>query len=220
MFDLELAVSEWRQRMMAAGIENPAPLEELELHLRDEIERQKNLGLSVDEAFEAAVENFGESRVLQREFGKVRRGRLVLRAIGLSLGWLLVACGLGYCVLDWEFSWNFIGFHTKWNWEFAAIQSGILIVAICFWFLAKASRDWGSRAVSLLVCLALAVCAAMWLHADESAHGIFGGHYTVPFGYRCARTLALCWPGFIWAWWLRRHLMDAKDLRAAARAEA
>ena len=40
MFDLERAVSEWRKRMMAAGIESPAPLQELELHLRDEIEHR------------------------------------------------------------------------------------------------------------------------------------------------------------------------------------
>ena len=40
MFDLEKSIKDWRWQMFAAGIETPVPLEELEIHLRDEIERQ------------------------------------------------------------------------------------------------------------------------------------------------------------------------------------
>jgi len=32
MFNLEQAIADWRQKMLAAGIETPVPLEELELH--------------------------------------------------------------------------------------------------------------------------------------------------------------------------------------------
>ena len=38
--------------MLAAGIKTPVPLEELESHLREEIEQQTKLGLSEAEAFE------------------------------------------------------------------------------------------------------------------------------------------------------------------------
>ena len=41
MFDLEKAIANWRKQMLAAGIKMPAPLEELEIHLREEIEQQR-----------------------------------------------------------------------------------------------------------------------------------------------------------------------------------
>ena len=44
MFNLEQAITEWRQRMLAAGLRSPVPLDELESHLRDEIERQVRAG--------------------------------------------------------------------------------------------------------------------------------------------------------------------------------
>jgi len=37
MFSLEKSISEWRRQMLAAGIKTPVPLEELEIHLREEI---------------------------------------------------------------------------------------------------------------------------------------------------------------------------------------
>ena len=40
MFNLETAVAEWRQELLAAGIKAPEPLEELESHLREEIDGQ------------------------------------------------------------------------------------------------------------------------------------------------------------------------------------
>ncbi|MGO8763935.1 MAG: hypothetical protein ACLQSR_02225 [Limisphaerales bacterium] len=41
MFNIEEAIAEWRRQMLAAGIEAPVPLEELENHLREEIEQQE-----------------------------------------------------------------------------------------------------------------------------------------------------------------------------------
>ena len=37
MSDLEQSIAEWRKQMLAAGIETPVPLEELEIHLREDI---------------------------------------------------------------------------------------------------------------------------------------------------------------------------------------
>jgi len=39
MFELEKSIADWRRQMLAAGIKSPLPLEELEIHLREEIER-------------------------------------------------------------------------------------------------------------------------------------------------------------------------------------
>ena len=72
MFDLEKAIADWRKQMLAAGIQTPAPLEELEIHLREEIEMQMKSGLSEQEVFNAAVLQIGQTDVLKTEFAKVR----------------------------------------------------------------------------------------------------------------------------------------------------
>jgi hypothetical protein len=73
MFDLEQSISEWRKQMLAAGIKFPVPLEELEIHLREEIERQMKSGLSEQKAFEMSVQQIGQPKMLKREFKKVER---------------------------------------------------------------------------------------------------------------------------------------------------
>ena len=80
MFDLEQAIADWRQQMLAADIKSPVPLDELETHLRDEIEQQAKAGLSEEEALKAAVKNLGPAPMLQPEFKKVK----ARRAIGWS----------------------------------------------------------------------------------------------------------------------------------------
>jgi hypothetical protein len=39
MFNLEEAILEWRRQMLIAGITSPIPLDELEIHLRDDLEQ-------------------------------------------------------------------------------------------------------------------------------------------------------------------------------------
>ena len=73
MFDLEKAISDWRQRMLAAGIKTPVPLEELENHLREEIERQTKSGLNEQKAFESSIRQIGPPKALKREFKKSDR---------------------------------------------------------------------------------------------------------------------------------------------------
>jgi len=71
MFDLKQSIAEWRRQMLAAGIKTPVPLEELESHLRDEIERQTKSGRSEAEAFKSAVQTIGPAHTVQKEFEKV-----------------------------------------------------------------------------------------------------------------------------------------------------
>ena len=70
MFDLEQSIAQWRQQMLAAGIKAPVPLEELESHLREEIERQIQSGASDQEAFQRTVLQIGQAKELKAEFGK------------------------------------------------------------------------------------------------------------------------------------------------------
>src|SRR5215472_8945701 len=71
MFDFEQAIAEWRRKMTAAGIKTPVPLEELESHLREEIDRQIRAGLTHEQAFALAVERIDQGTQLRQEFGKV-----------------------------------------------------------------------------------------------------------------------------------------------------
>ncbi len=70
MFNLDQAVAEWRRQMLAAGIRSPVPLEELESHLREDVEQQTRLGKTTQQAFETAIERLGPARTLKPEFDK------------------------------------------------------------------------------------------------------------------------------------------------------
>ena len=70
MFNLEQAIAEWRQQMLATGIQTPVPLEELEIHLREEIERQTKAGLTPQDAFISAVQKLGTAQAVRAEFEK------------------------------------------------------------------------------------------------------------------------------------------------------
>jgi hypothetical protein len=68
--ELEKSIADWRWQMLAAGIKAPEPLEELELHLRDEVDQQLRLTADPAEAFAAAVQRMGDPLDLKREFSK------------------------------------------------------------------------------------------------------------------------------------------------------
>ena len=71
MFNLERAITNWRRQMLAAGIKSPVPLDELEAHLRDEIEQQVQSGVNEPQAFERAAKQIGQATALDPEFRKV-----------------------------------------------------------------------------------------------------------------------------------------------------
>jgi hypothetical protein len=73
MFDLERSISEWRRQMLAAGIKTPVPLEELEIHLREEVERQIKLGLGEQKALKISIQQIGQPKALNSEFRKSER---------------------------------------------------------------------------------------------------------------------------------------------------
>ena len=86
MFDPEKTIAEWRRQMLAAGINTPVPLEELESHLRDDIEQQMRSGVNAQWAFEAAVQRMGQASALKSEFKKSERTfmkRTVIILIGI-----------------------------------------------------------------------------------------------------------------------------------------
>jgi hypothetical protein len=82
MFDLEQAIAEWRKQMLAAGIRTPVPLEELEIHLREEIAEQKKSGIREPKAFESAVQRIGRTDEIQAEFQKTEAEARHKRLLG------------------------------------------------------------------------------------------------------------------------------------------
>ncbi|HEY5345547.1 MAG TPA: hypothetical protein VIK62_04305 [Verrucomicrobiae bacterium] len=96
MFDLEQKISDWRAQMLAAGIKSPVPLEELEIHLRDEIERQKS-GLSEQMAFEISTQQIGQPKTLDCEFKKSER-TFMKRNAQISAGVIGILAGVGLMV--------------------------------------------------------------------------------------------------------------------------
>lgn len=100
MFDLEKAIADWRKQMLSAGIKAPVPLEELEIHLREEIERQMKPGLNEQETFNSAVQKIGQASALKAEFRnagipvEIRFVKLVGIACGAVAGffslWILL----------------------------------------------------------------------------------------------------------------------------------
>jgi hypothetical protein len=70
MFDLEESIADWRKQMLAAGIKTPVPLEELEIHLREDIEQQMKSGTDPQQAFEKSVQRIGHADELKSEFKK------------------------------------------------------------------------------------------------------------------------------------------------------
>src|SRR5438128_944474 len=75
MFNLEQSIAEWRRQMIAAGIKSPEALDEIESHLREDVERQTQSGASKEEAFKIAALRMGEAAVLNKEFMKARETR-------------------------------------------------------------------------------------------------------------------------------------------------
>jgi hypothetical protein len=87
MFDLEQSIANWRQQMLAAGIKTPVLLEELESHLREEIEKLIKSGQGPQSAFEMAVKTIGQGAELKKEFKKcepLEAGLVKLISIGCS----------------------------------------------------------------------------------------------------------------------------------------
>jgi hypothetical protein len=75
MRDLEKQIADWRKSMAKATGHRPEALDELELHLRDEIDRLRRAGAADTDAFQTAVSSIGSPSALGAEFGKLALAR-------------------------------------------------------------------------------------------------------------------------------------------------
>ena len=99
IFNLDQAISEWRQQMAAGDIKAPDVLNELESHLRDEVDEQVRSRMSVQQALEAATYHIGQATVLRAEFEKadqakrLRVRKNLLRVFGVTIGVFITGRG-------------------------------------------------------------------------------------------------------------------------------
>jgi hypothetical protein len=97
MFTLDHAISEWRRQMLVAGIKSPVPLEELEIHLREETERQMKSGLNEQKAFEISVQRIGQPKMLDSEFNKIEK--VIMNKIAkISAGIIIILGGVALSI--------------------------------------------------------------------------------------------------------------------------
>ncbi|MEN6349546.1 MAG: permease prefix domain 1-containing protein [Syntrophomonas sp.] len=76
MFDLETQIRSWSDHLRARGNLAENDINELESHLRDEIDDLKEAGLATDEAFLISVKRLGNVDAIAHEFAKVNTEKL------------------------------------------------------------------------------------------------------------------------------------------------
>jgi hypothetical protein len=76
MDGVESQIAEWRAYVAKAPTVDGRDVDELEVHLRDQIAELGTAGLTADEAFLVAVKRMGDLDTLSREFAREHSGRL------------------------------------------------------------------------------------------------------------------------------------------------
>ena len=71
MFELESQIRKWRGHLRSSGSLREQDLEELESHLRDNIDDLTSRGVTTEEAFLVSVRRMGDTEALSDEFAKV-----------------------------------------------------------------------------------------------------------------------------------------------------
>ena len=110
MFDLNDAITKWRLDLIQRETYTKADIDELENHLRDEIENLSGTNLTAQEVFLVAAGRLGDGGELAHEFAKVNQQiiwsrRFLWMTVGLFVFFLtsLLAQAVSQCCL-WLFT--------------------------------------------------------------------------------------------------------------------
>lgn len=114
MYDLNEQISKWRAGLAQSQTLGKADIDELESHLREEIESLKTLKLSDEEALLVAAHRLGSPARLSNEFAKVNRSS----AFRHRLFWIIVGI-VGYIAVPF-----LIGVASK-GWVVFGVSSGL-----------------------------------------------------------------------------------------------
>lgn len=168
MSNLDQAIAAWRRQMQAAGIKVPELLDELESHLREDVEHRMRQGSTAQGAFEVAIRNMGKIDLLKAEFDKCgdffswlgcSKSTRTDRILGLL--WL-AGC-------SWSFSTmcrrciTARSLATSTDMRLFLLDLLIAVIYLVGMFgsvLLLQGADWGHRIVRMLALLMLIACAA------------------------------------------------------------
>lgn len=123
-FDLNLAIANWRAFLSNQYVFERDDLDELESHLREEIESRRNRGVLDEVAFRGALSEIGDLSELEKTFREVRsdkiwrkgnrrvelRARLALAANYVAVAWRRVR-------REWSYSALNVAGLTKGDWN-------------------------------------------------------------------------------------------------------
>jgi hypothetical protein len=94
MNNFEADIADWRRQLVAAGIESADVLDELESHLREEIERRVRSGGDGSQLFERAVSQFGSPQSLKAGFDRIKERKYMKRGMMIGAGIIGVMVGM------------------------------------------------------------------------------------------------------------------------------
>ena len=86
MRNFEPDIADWRRQLIAAGIKSADVLNELESHLREDIERRIRDGGDAKRVFELATAQLGEPSVLKMELDGSQKSERKYMKRGLKIG--------------------------------------------------------------------------------------------------------------------------------------
>jgi len=146
-FDLNHAISRWRDDLRQSPYFREENLAELEAHLRDSVAELQGRGLTDEEAFLLATRRIGDPERLDPEFAKVNRGQVWLNRVL----WMLVG------VQVWGLLCTIAGLVTN-----AAVLGGLAGLGYKFQHTARPYSDnlFPAAMFSLANLLALVACVA------------------------------------------------------------
>ena len=158
MFSLEQSIADWRKHMLAAGIKTPVPLDELENHLREEVQELVASGMEPQAALAASIKKIGLPSPLRAEFTKVdKESRLTEQYVIKVLVYTL-----WFCLVLPLYLYTFNKYDMNWVWRSAGIANvifGTLAIQYC-----KQINSWfpviPNQRVRLTVGISAAVCGA------------------------------------------------------------
>jgi len=99
MNNFELNIADWRRELLDAGITSTDVLDELEGHLREDIERRVRAGADASRVFEVAVARFGEPCALKMEFDRVKKQQRNYMKRGMMIGGGIVGVMVGMALV-------------------------------------------------------------------------------------------------------------------------
>jgi hypothetical protein len=99
MSDFESDIAQWRRQLFTAGVKDVEVLDELESHLREDIERKLRAGADARRVFQAAADRFGRFQALKAEFDKVEKRERKYMKRGLIIGAGIVGVLVGMALV-------------------------------------------------------------------------------------------------------------------------